>query len=306
MTDRQRWKHRTKKPPAAGGLAPEPRLQMRDKLCRCCRPNPTDGAALPRRSLKTIENENGNLAAGNYVRQIARSYSRVEKVGRKSLSIDNIHLRKLIKLFFCRESLRVSEIRALIRTEIARSQGESAAGGDFHVPFWSDAKAHVIGRIDLVSAVQARINSNPRRERLYTMLRDGFLEWWDRRRRWTNEPFELLDGPRGTYVFPALAATVKVDNIVAVRDAAGTDRFVYPYFSEEPALTPESSRLALWLLSAALPHMDINQIRILDVIRGRTFSIDRVPFNGDEEEEFRRRYARLIEDWQVLRSEYDL
>jgi hypothetical protein len=55
------------------------------------------------------------------------------------------------------------------------------------------------------------------------------------------------------------------------------------------------------------PHHGVppNEIRILDVIRGRTFSLDRMPLRGDEEVEFRRRYSELLRQREALRWEYD-
>ena len=59
-------------------------------------------------------------------------------------------------------------------------------------------------------------------------------------------------------------------------------------------MSDAAARLGLWLLSEALPHVSADEIRILDVIRGTTYSIDRNPLKGDEEAEFRRRYRDLF------------
>ncbi len=151
--------------------------------------------------------------------------------------------------------------------------------------------------------VDARIAGNERRRNLYPRLRDGFLLWWNDRRRWTNEPFHPGPSLRAHFPFPGLAATVKVDSILSVRDGLGAEHAVYPYFSPEPVLTEEAARLGLWLLTRALPSVLPGEIRILDVIRGRTFSLDRYPLQGSEEEIFRRRYAQLLDDRATLLSE---
>jgi hypothetical protein len=97
---------------------------------------------------------------------------------------------------------------------------------------------------------------------------------------------------------------VKVENILAVKDAAGADHFVYPYFCEEPSLGDEAARLGLWLLQAAFPRLDPTELRILDVIRGTTFSVDRHPLQGDEQQIFLRRYSALLRRWRELKEEY--
>jgi hypothetical protein len=220
------------------------------------------------------------------------------------MSFETIHLRKLLKVLYLDRGAQISELRSDIRSEIARDAGAGGEGGDFHGPFWSDAKDHVFHRSDLRDTVRARIESNPARARLYPQLRDGFLLWWEERRRWTNEPFQPIDSPRARYLFQDLGATVKVENLLAVRDARGADRLIYPYFSEEPPLSEEGARIGLWLMSAALPAYRSERLRILDVMRGRSFSTDRVPLQGDEERIFRERYGRLLEQWRKLWDDY--
>jgi len=78
-----------------------------------------------------------------------------------------------------------------------------------------------------------------------------------------------------------------------------------PYFSEVPVLDEQAARLGLWLLGQAIPGVPHEEIRILDVIRGEPFSIDRYPLAGNEEDDFRGRYATLLEEWETLRGEYD-
>jgi hypothetical protein len=221
------------------------------------------------------------------------------------MALDSIHLRKLLKLLFLPSNRRRSELRADIREEISREAGAEASGGDFYAPFWADAKGHVFGSIDLKDAVEARIAANNRRRNLYPRLSEGFLLWWDERRRWTNEPFRLGRHVKTHFGFPGLDATVKIDSVLSVRDGLGAEYLVYSYFSPDPVLSEEAARLGLWLLTRAFPTIPSGEFRILDVIRGRTFSLDRTPLVGDEEKNFRRRYAQVLRERAALRAEYD-
>ncbi len=222
------------------------------------------------------------------------------------MAVERIHLRKLLKLLFLGPRELQSALRTDIREDIAREAGRDSGGGDFYAPFWADAREHVFGRGDLHDLVQQRIDANPEsRTNLYPLLRDGFLVWWNERRRWTNQPFHEGRWLRADFDFPGLDAVVKVTSILSVTDALGAERLVYPYFSPEPLLSEEAARLGLWLLSAALPAVSANEFRILDVIRGRTFSFDRTPLQGDEEENLRRQYVELIRLRDELRREYD-
>ena len=219
------------------------------------------------------------------------------------MSLETIHLRKLLKLLYLTPNRQISELRADIRQEIAKEHGLAGGGGDFHGPFWADAREHIFHRRDLHTAVRERIASNPGRERLYPRLRDGFLEWWNERRRWTNEPFQAVESPRGRLLLDGMG-TIKVENLLGVRDALGRNHFIYPYFSEAPLLTPEAARLGLWVIGKALPEYDLDDMRILDVLRGQTYSTDRTPLQGNEEDILSFRYAGLISQWNNLYDEY--
>ena len=219
------------------------------------------------------------------------------------MALDQIHLRKLLRILFSNPNKQRSAVRADIREERIRESGDDPAGGDFYAPFWADAKNHVFGLVDLHDSVDQRIASNSHRRNLYPRLRDGFLLWWSERRRWTNEPFRTGQSAKARFRFPGVAATVKVDSILSVRDGLGAERLVYPYFSPEPVLSEHAARLGLWLLAAALPAVPPTAIRILDVIRGQTFSLDRTPLRGDEEAEFRQRYVALLRLRDELQEE---
>ena len=94
------------------------------------------------------------------------------------MSIEKIHLRKLLQLFYLPANQRTSLLRSDIRQEQIKALGAADGGGDFHGAFWADAKAHVTGDDDLRTAVLDRINRNQTRKRLYPLLEKGFLGWW--------------------------------------------------------------------------------------------------------------------------------
>ena len=222
------------------------------------------------------------------------------------MAVTNIHLRKLLMIMHAPANVRIAKLRADIRDDLAREAGTlRSGGGDFYGPFWADAKGHAVGSVDLVEATRERIASNERRRNLYPLLRDGFLLWWDQRRRWTNEPFRPIESPRARFSFPNVNAIVKVDNILAVRDARNQDHMVYPYFAPIPALSEDAARHGLWLLTNALPRIPADELRMLDVIRGQTHAIGRPKMRGTEEQEFRVLYQNLILQEEHLRSEYD-
>lgn len=221
------------------------------------------------------------------------------------MSLQNIHLRKLLKIMYLDGAPRVSALRADIRDEIAREIDVPSNGGDFYGPFWRDAKDHVFGVNDLHDQTRIRIASNPGRENLYSRLRDGFLLWWNERRRWTNEPFNQAPSIKRAMRLPGVEAEIKFANILSVRDANNDEHFVYPYWFPTPTMTDEMARLALWALCEAFPQIDRNELRVLDVIRGQTFGLDRNPLQGNEPDIFGERHAAALRQWRQLRTEYE-
>lgn len=219
------------------------------------------------------------------------------------MALQNIQLRKLLMMGFAPNRLRRAELKGDIRIERQKLAGINSSGPDFYGPFWADAKAHTFGEKDLTQATEQRIADNWRRRNLYPRLRDGFLLWWNERRRLTNATVRAGDVQKARFEILGLAATVRIDSILSVTDGAGTNRYVYPYFAPEPELDDQAARLGLWLLGRALPDVPHQEIRILDVIRGRTFSVDRTPLQGDEEAQFRRMYEGLIHERDGLRGD---
>ncbi len=218
------------------------------------------------------------------------------------MSLEKINLNTAVRLIFSPANRQTSELRADIRRENAKSEGFEG-GPDFYVPFWGDAKLHAVGSADLHECVADRIKRNPGRKRLYEALRDGFLLWWNERRRWTNEPFEPIAAPSTTIQLDS-AIELKIQNLLAVRDASNTAHFVYPYFSEHAPLTERGSRLILWGLTTAFPDIDPTELRVLDVMVGRSFSIDRTPLSGRENAEFQALMEKLRQRRSDLAKEY--
>lgn len=220
------------------------------------------------------------------------------------MSIEVIHLRNLMRLALADPRLETSLLRANIRAELASEVGGSEGGRDFYSPFWADAKSHVRRLSDLRTETERRVAASMQRRRLYPMLAEGFLTWWEERRRRQNEPFTVLEAPvRGRCTLNGLGV-VKVENNLSFQIGDDGLRIVYPYFSDDPEITENSARWALWLMSQALPAYNIKDMRVLDVIRGRSFSIEECPQTGAEEAELRSEYRRLLDRWAELRLLY--
>lgn len=221
------------------------------------------------------------------------------------MSIYKLQLNKLVSLLYADQSMKNRKLREDIRSDIAKSDGNKQKGGHFHEPFWRDAKNHVNGINDLRESTQARISSNRNRRRLYPLLRDGFLDWWDNKRRWTNEQSksELLS-IKGSVVFEELKSEVKVSNLLALTIGSTEKRIIYPYFSEEPVMNDDSARIALGIMMEALPDQVPSELRVLDVIRGKSYSPQDVVIDGTELFIARTKYKKLIEQWETLRETY--
>ena len=190
-------------------------------------------------------------------------------------------------------------------TDVGKENGMEASGGDFYAPFWTDAKSHIAGQADLDELVRIRLESNSRRKRLYPVLKEAFLNWWNDKRRWSNQPFTLFESnPKSRWEFADLSATVKVENTIAAKMGDDTNRIVYPYFSEDPALTEQAVRLGLWVMRKAFPQYASEDMRIFDVQRSKSYSERDVPLQGDEEELFLRLYGKVLKKWEQLRKDY--
>ncbi|MBC3943115.1 hypothetical protein [Sphingomonas albertensis] len=220
------------------------------------------------------------------------------------MSIDTIALRKALHLFYLKDSIRSTKLKREAKDELARRSGQKSLARHFHYPFWADAKSHAAGKSDLTESTDRQIERDWHRKNLYPKLRDGFLHWWNETRRWINEDIEEFPNSiSGTCGFADIEGIVRVDNLMSLKVGTDKTRLIYPYFSDRPNLSEEAARIGLWAMSKALPNHGIDDMRILDVIRGETFSVDRHPLQGDEEAIFRHRYSSVLREWRLLLSE---
>jgi hypothetical protein len=227
-------------------------------------------------------------------------------LSRGSVSFEMIGLGKLLNAMYASNAQRISMMRSDIRNEIAKeNESGFGKGGDFYGPFWADAKDHVSGNLDLRLATEERVASNKGRKRLYEMLRNGFLLWWEEKRRLRNVPFRIIErSVKARYEAPGLGS-VKVENILAITVGDDGHRILYPYFFEDPVLSDEAARLGLWVMSQCITGYGTSDMRLLDVIRGQSFSDTDTPLIGNEDAIFLKRYAELLAEWRTLKAEYD-
>ncbi len=221
------------------------------------------------------------------------------------MSFEIIGLGKLLNALYASRPQRITMLRGDIRSEIKKAEGfGNSSGGDFYGPFWADAKRHVAGELDLRLTTIVRIDSNKGRERLYTILKDGFLLWWEEKRRLRNVPFSIIpDIIKARYEIEG-AGTVKVENTLSITVGDTGHRIVYPYFYEDPDLSDEAARLGLWLMSKCIKGYALQDMRLLDIIKGRSFSTLDTPLAGNEEILFAEKYKALMSEWNALRAEY--
>ncbi|MDR6658500.1 hypothetical protein J2W51_001042 [Tardiphaga robiniae] len=185
------------------------------------------------------------------------------------MSFEIVGLGKLLRVMYADKAGRISILRGDIRDAIRRESASSTkGGGDFYGPFWADAKRHVAGEVDLRAETPQRILKNTRRERLYEISRDGFLLWWEEKRRLRNEPFKIIEASvKARYDALGLGA-VKIENILAITVGDDGHRIIYPYFCEDPSLTDEAARLGLWVMSQCIVGYAAKDMRIWTLFRG--------------------------------------
>lgn len=221
------------------------------------------------------------------------------------MSVLDIPLRKTLQLFYANEPLRRSVLKEDIRLDRRKEAGGTRSqGGDFYLPFWSDVKKHISGDGDLTQMTVDRLTSNSNFKRLYPLLKDGVLELLSAKLRWSNEPVEIIpQSVHGNLKIEELGAVVRIRDALHARVREKYTRVVYPYFSEEPALSEEAGRLGLWVMQQALPNLDPSDMRLIDPLRRVFFSPETTPLQGDEKPVFIDKYRSLISEWERLKRE---
>lgn len=213
------------------------------------------------------------------------------------MSIEKINLRKLLQFFGAdarlQRSMLLEDIRKERSKKIVVEEGKKK-GGDFYGAFWADVKTHAAGGTDISSSVEFRISRSKQRSRLYPSLRDGFLEMWNEKIRWRNEPFQFV--PKSIHsqlTFEELGLTVKIENTAGIVAFDGSHRVMYPYFYEEPPLSIPDAQLGFWILQKALPDYPLESFRIIDFIRRNYIRPTDIGMAGDEEARFYKKYRAL-------------
>lgn len=221
------------------------------------------------------------------------------------MSVLDIPLRKALQLFYAPQPLRRKILKEDIRLDRRKEAGGTRSrGGDFYLHFWSDVKTHISGKGDLTELTDERIKSNRSYKRLYPLLKDGILELLSAKLRWSNEPVEIVpQSVHGNLRIEDVGGTIRVRDAFHARVREEYVRVVYPYFSEEPALSEEGGRLGLWVMQQALKEFDPSEMRIIDALRRTFFSPQTTPLQGDEEAMFLEHYRSLVDDWDRLKHE---
>ncbi|MBB4120565.1 hypothetical protein [Martelella radicis] len=221
------------------------------------------------------------------------------------MSVLDIPLRKLLQLFYAAPPLRRSILKRDIHLDRKKADGGNRTqGGDFHGPFWSDVKKHIAGEGELLQLTDARVNSNKNFRRLYPLLKEGVLELLNEKLRWSNERVEIIpQSVHGNLQIEDLGATIRIRDALNARVREKYTRVVYPYFSEDPALSEEGARIGLWVMKRALINLNEDDMRIIDPLRKTFFSPQTAPWQGDEESVLHKRYRSLISEWEHLKRE---
>lgn len=224
------------------------------------------------------------------------------------MSLKSMHLSKLLKLFGATDSQLISELRIELRRERDKeAQGGGEGGRDFYIPFWSDARIHVIGAAHLIDLTKIRVEGSKQRQNLYPQLCQGFLKWFDGVKRGTNETVGWKEVKFHNHLdFDDLDLEVKVDNLLALQIGTERYRIIYPYFAKKPELSEKWARIALWAMTKAFPSEHVSEMEIVDVLRGRGFKGAQLSLRGDEAFLFQERYKAIRKIWKELRPHYGL
>ncbi|MCL4672434.1 MAG: hypothetical protein KJZ64_05760 [Sphingomonadaceae bacterium] len=220
------------------------------------------------------------------------------------MTLEVIHLRKALKFCMLDDTRAFSALKREAYEDRRRLEVPEDRGGDFFAPFWSDAKAHAVFGTDLLTETAGRINVHRGRARLYPILAARFIEWWRQFSGAMNEPLvPLNESVHARYDFGELGITIKVDNLLCFQIDRDRHRLIYPYFSEEPSISERWARVGLWIMHQALSDFRIQDMVILDVQRGRSFTVRDIDLRGDEEAIFTDRMTILRSLWDSIMDE---
>lgn len=226
------------------------------------------------------------------------------------MPINTARLSKIIKIAYASDKDSRKEINDDVATTIRKENASDAKAngpsGDFHSVIWAAFKGYIFEEnpiesfSDLVKEMiegSERRKGNKGRRRLYPLLGQGLINWGTKKRRWMNEDIKRIKAPTGSITVRGLEVEFSVNNLLALEIVGKGHRYIYPYFPEEPALTEEAARVALWQMHKALPFLKSEELRILDVIRGESFSILEHPLHGNEQELFEANVKSIIQRW---------
>jgi hypothetical protein len=147
------------------------------------------------------------------------------------MPIKKMNLRNLLQIFYSTEKYRAKLLRRDVIEQIKKDNGKIGSGQYFYGPFWADAKDHAAGLKDLTIETYNRIEKSERRKNTYPILRDGFLSWWNEKRRWRNERFDIIPQTDSVNAnFYEIDCVVKIENMFSVRIDESEKRLIYPYF----------------------------------------------------------------------------
>lgn len=212
----------------------------------------------------------------------------------------SMHLHKILRLMSCDGKLYRRKLIEDVNQDIKREINGGSSGGEFYTPFWALAKRFVISGGDMRRETAVLIDKHSGRRNIYPKLEKGFSGWWAEKRRWRNEPFSEI---RFEPIYYSMCGwNIKIVNVLALSGSDASQRLIYPYWYNEPAVDVSIARLGLAVIDQSVNNFKTEELRLLDIIRGRSFSVDDVRLSGGETSEFEQRLKHIVEDWNMLRG----
>jgi len=219
------------------------------------------------------------------------------------VSLDNIQVWKVLRLFAIAENARRAALRADARQTAAKLRGINSPAMDFYGPIWSDIKAHVYGGGHLPQLTAERIGSNASRKNIYEQIRDGFMPYWLRKRRALNGPIRTVRGSISG-ILRVGEASIRLENILSFDTASDLPLHLYPYLYCDPILTTQTTQLGLWELKEVIGVRAQGAVGIIEAVRSLEHLL---PLSISDEQcatFFNTEFGRLRTEWQVYLNEY--